>query len=222
MYTEDVGHGTGESLIMFLTDSAVPRPSRLTGITSLISQYTRAEERVSRVRSSNSEAAKVPVELYHGDAICRPDNTPAHPLHPLNEAKYDVIFVLDCAYHFGTRREFLEQAHRKLTPGGRIVLGDICFGIHKVPGGVTTFLTKAMGLIPTENVVCSREYVQSMEELGYTDVVLEDITPDVFQGLFKFLSKKGLGWWIYANFMGWYRRIAQIRFVVVTGRKPLM
>lgn len=218
----DVGHGTGESLIMFLTDRAIPRPSKVIGITSAASQYQRSKERVSRVCSFDDEATKVQVDLYCGDAICRDITPSTHPLHVLNVAKFDIIFALDCAYHFVTRREFLAQAYRKLAPGGRIVLGDICFA-EGLPTGTMTFLTtKVMGIMPKENVVSSGRYVRVMEELGYTDVVLEDITHDAFPGLCKFLSSRGVLWCIYAQYLSWYRNAAGARFVIVTGRKPSM
>lgn len=222
----DVGHGTGESLIMFLMDPAVPRPSRLTGVTSLTSHYERSKERVARVCASNDEAAEVRVDLYHGDVICRPTTPPTHPLHVLNAAKFDVIFALDCAFHFSPRKEFLAQAYQKLTPGGRIVLGDLCFGFDTdgPPTQKSTLPNTAaiIGLIPKENIVSTREYIRSLEELGYTDVELEDITSDVFPGFVKFLCTKGVLWRVYASILGWYRRVVHMRFVVVTGRKPLI
>ncbi|XP_006454390.1 hypothetical protein AGABI2DRAFT_114140 [Agaricus bisporus var. bisporus H97] len=213
----DVGHGTGESLIMFLTDRDIPRPSKLVGITNAPSQYQRSKERVSRVRSSNDEAAKVSVDLYCGDAICRDTAPPTHPLHVQNTARFDVVFALDCAYHFATRKEFLAQAYQKLAPGGRIVLGDICFA-KEFPSRVIAFI--ATKIMPKENIVSPQEYIQLLEKLGYTEVELEDITSDSFVGLCKFLSTRGALWYIYSCFLSWFQDAGGARFVVVTARKP--
>ncbi|KAJ3568071.1 hypothetical protein NP233_g5959 [Leucocoprinus birnbaumii] len=191
----DVGHGTGESLVMFLTDEALPRPSQLTGITSLPSQCNRARNRISQIQRSKDVARNTQVDIYCGDAVCQDTTSPAHPLHSLNAAKFDVIYVLDCAYHFATRRQFLAQAFRKLTPGGRIVLADICYSADGVPTTATKFLTtQIMGFMPGENMVSKKQYVRELEEIGYQDVVLEDITEEAFRGTWEFLASKGELW----------------------------
>jgi cyclopropane fatty-acyl-phospholipid synthase-like methyltransferase len=203
---------------MFLADREIPRPSKLVGITNVISQYQRSKERVSLVRSSSDAAAKVSVDLYCGDAICHDAAPPTHPLHVLNPAGFDVVFVLDSAYHFVTRREFLAQAYQKLAPGGRIVLGDICFA-KKFPPRTIAFLTTK--IFSKENIVSPQEYIQLLEKLGYIEVELEDITSDSFTGLCKFLSTQGALWYMYSRFLAWFRDAGGARFVVVTARKRL-
>lgn len=218
----DVGHGTGESLIMFLTDPTLPRPSKLTGITSLPSQYDRAKQRVSRVQSSIDAARNVRVDTYCGDAICRTTCLPTHPLHVLNASKFDVIYVLDCAFHFATRKQFLAQAFQKLTPGGRIVLADPCFSTDGLPTAAMMLLTtKIIGVMPRENMICTKQYMKELEELGYTDIVLEDITQDVFRGVLKFLASKGGFWYLYVSAFQWYMEKVGLRYVIVSAQKPI-
>jgi SAM-dependent methyltransferase len=201
---------------MFLTDRDIPRPSKLVGITNAISQHQRSKERVSLVRSSDDDAAQVSVDLYCGDAVCRDATSPTHPLHVLNPASFDIAVVLDCAYHFDTREVFLAQVYQKLTPGGRVVLGDICFAQEPPPGAIGFLTTKIM---PKENIVSPQEYIQLLEKLGYTEVELEDITSDSFTGLCKFLSTRGALWYIYSRFLNWFMDSGGARFVVITARK---
>src|SRR5882762_9807922 len=47
----DVGHGSGESLILQISHPEVPRPSRLTGITSLKTHHQRSSDRVARLQA---------------------------------------------------------------------------------------------------------------------------------------------------------------------------
>lgn len=220
----DVGHGTGESLILQLSDPTVPRPSKLTGITSLKAHYERSLARTSRLQSSQSE-----VDLYHGDVIYRPTAEATigatsqtktdvkHPMDPSsNMPPYDTILALDCAYHFNTRPVFLQQSLERLVPQGRIALADICFTPSSLQ---STFLRALAGLImPTENVISTDQYVQQMQVMGYQDVQLEDITEDVFPGFIKFLKSRGRGWWLFANLVDWFTRQGA-RYVIVSASK---
>ncbi|KAJ7786386.1 S-adenosyl-L-methionine-dependent methyltransferase [Mycena metata] len=207
----DVGHGSGESLILLLTHPDVPRPAHLTGITSLESHYTRSQARVARLTQP------VPVDLHAGDAIYRAGSR-THPLDPSSEQpKFDTILALDCAYHFKPRAEFLRQAYHRLNPGGSLALADICFAPGALETRWTRFVTTILGLMPAENMISTDEYVAQMREIGFRDVKLEDITEDVFPGFVSFLATRGVGWRIFSKaftiFWG-----SGGRFVVVYGR----
>ncbi len=39
--------------------------------------------------------------------------------------KYDVIFALDCAFHFSDRAEFIRLASKRLAPGGKLAFVDL-------------------------------------------------------------------------------------------------
>jgi hypothetical protein len=225
----DVGHGSGESLILQISHPEVPRPSRLTGITSLKTHHQRSSDRVARLQSSPSDSShddKLEVILYHGDAIFRPElSKSGHPLDPSSQAPaYTTILALDCAYHFNNRSSFLRQSLHRLTPGGRIALGDICF----TPAALkpTTYhllpihrLVRLSGLMAPSNAISTDQYIQEMQEMGYVDVQLEDISEGVFPGFTKFLKGRGGGWWVFANIIGWWAGRG-MRFVVVSGQKP--
>ncbi|KAJ7619091.1 S-adenosyl-L-methionine-dependent methyltransferase [Mycena polygramma] len=208
----DVGHGTGESLIMLLTHPSVPRPAQLTGITSLPAHRQRSQARVARLNQP------VPVFLHAGDAIYRPGSR-GHPLDPSSEGdKFDTILALDCAYHFRPRVEFLRQAHNRLHLGGALALADICFS----PGALQTRWTRCVSavlrLMPRENMLSTDDYVAQMRGIGFTDVRLEDITEDVFPGFVSFLSKRGIGWWIFTRVFNIFRGTGA-RFVIIAGIK---
>jgi len=212
----DVGHGTGESLLMQLSHPSVPHPSHLTGITSLAAHYDRAKDRVARLQLSSEDggAFKTKVKLHHGDAVYRP-STANHPLDPSSETPpYTAILALDCAYHFKTRHVFLQQSHTRLAPGGRIALADICL----LQGWLPRFCMFLLGVMPKENMISPDEYVTDLMDLGYVDVKMQDVSADVFPGFQRFLKGRGLGWWIFGNIIQGYAALGA-RFVLVSGAK---
>ncbi|KAL0580388.1 hypothetical protein V5O48_001633 [Marasmius crinis-equi] len=211
----DVGHGTGESLILLLTHPSIPRPTSLTGITSLELHHQRSVARVEKVKPSTKETA---VSLYYGDAVYGPKEKQDHPLKPNGAHEFDVVFALDCAYHFHTREEFLGQVYEHLTPGGRVALADICFS-----GAALKQMSLARSLLklmPKENAISMEEYIETMQRIGYTDVKLEDISQDVFPGFTEFLRVRGMGWSFFAQVLNFYVRRGGARFVVAVGKRP--
>lgn len=111
----------------------------------------------------------------------------------------------------------MQQSLARLAPQGHIALADICF----TPASLqSTILRKFAGLImPKENVISTDQYVQQMQEMGYQDVQLEDVTEDVFPGFVKFLKSRGGGWWVFGNLIDWFTRQGA-RFVIVSASKP--
>lgn len=213
----DVGYGSGESLIFQLISPLLPRPSSLTGITTLKAQYDQSQIRVNKLLEEKD--IKIPVTLYHGDAIFRPGAT-NHPLDPSSPPKpFTLILALDCAYHFRSRRDFLIQSLERLIPGGRIGLADICLE-DSVPGSIwIRRVISGLGIVPAENLVSMDQYESVLRDLGYEDIELEDISADVYPGFFAFLSPRGVGWWAFTKVMGLLVK-SGIRFVIATASAP--
>jgi len=212
----DVGHGTGESLILLLTHPSIPRPTHLTGITSIPLHHERSLERVKTISSDVDTV----VSLHLGDAVYKP-GAKHHPLDPASPLRFDTILALDCAYHFVTRESFLKQSFNRLEPGGRVALADICFANSPPTSFKARFLRRFLfsKLMPRENAISTDEYARCLENLGYEDVFLEDISDGVFPGFVRFLKKRGLGWWVFAWVLNWYYR-AGARFVLIGGSRP--
>ena len=51
-----------------------------------------------------------------------------------SDMSFDLIISVEAAFHFRSRREFLEQALLKLRPGGQIVLQDVLHGSQAMEG----------------------------------------------------------------------------------------
>jgi hypothetical protein len=216
----DVGHGTGESLVLQLTSPLVPRPARLTGITSLRLHYERSLDRVTHIQLSQAGFRATEVDLHHADAVYRPTAV-NHPLDPSSRSPpFHSILALDCAYHFNTRHDFLRQSYERLAPGGRIALADIVFttAALSTPSLKARTLMSVLRLMPKANMITAEQYIQSLKDIGYVDVALEDLSDDVFPGFQIFLKSRGLGWAMFATVIGWYYSIGT-KFVIVGGSK---
>jgi len=209
----DVGHGTGESLLLLLSDPSIPRPSHLIGITSLDIHYRRSRDRVDKFQATHQN--KVSVDLHHRDAVFDGATHNTHPLNPSSPITFNSILALDCAYHFNTRHKFLEQSFQKLAPdGGSIALADICFSPSSFQ-----MITSMLNLIPKHNQISLEDYVEKMTQIGYVDVNLEDVTSEVFPGFVSFLKSRGWAWWVFGSVIDWYSSMGA-RFVIVSGRRP--
>ena len=158
------------------------------------------------------------VLLFEGDAIWRPGHRDdEHPLSPHSGHEFDNILALDCAHHFDPRREFLHQSFQRLAPSGRVALADLCFS--DPPSASLKFLLSGMlHIMPRSNLLTKEQYVQQMNEIGYEDIRVEDITPFVFPGFRNFLKQRGILWGAFAGIMGWLQGRG-LRFVVIGGRK---
>ena len=213
--------------MLLLSNTDVPRPSKVTGVTELELHVQRTRQRVQKLQANDASAAKVDVELHVGDAIYRKESEldekkdQDHPFDPTNPERYDRILATDCAYHFDTRRKFLGQAFAKLEPGhGRIALADICFDSSALTSWKTRALTFVVQLMPLHNRISKEEYVRQMQsDVGFEDVRCEDITEEVFPEFIKFLKRQGMLWWIFASVLQVYTSCGA-RFVVVSGQRP--
>ncbi|KAF8271467.1 hypothetical protein EI94DRAFT_1657557 [Lactarius quietus] len=194
----DVGYGCGDSILLQLSHPEVVKPSLLCGITSLPSHHRRSWERVNGSVSALHAPENTPaVHLFRGDAVWRPGRQ-GHPLSPRFQHDFDNILALNCAYDFNTRKEFIRQALRRLTPGGNVVLADLCFSSSPGPM-LTLLLCRVLHIMPKRNITTKEQYLKQMREVGYEDVELEDITPFVFPGFREFLKQRGYRWGVFSR-----------------------
>lgn len=213
----DVGHGTGESLILLLSDPSVHRPSSLTGITSLPAHHRRSHDRIAQLQPSPKDL-NIVVNLYRGDAVYHTTSI-GHPLDRASNLAFDIILALDCAYHFNTRNAFLRQSFEKLAPGGRIALADICIDpMILSQNRLARIFIPLLGVMPQHNFTSTNEYVSAMKDIGYSDVRLEDVSSDVFPGFTRFLKGRGWGWWFFGCVVeccaSW-----GAQFVIISGQR---
>jgi hypothetical protein len=158
------------------------------------------------------------VYLYQGDAVYRPF-TEGHPLDPSSVMDgYHSITVLDCAYHFRTREQFLRQSFRRLASGGWIGLADVSIdGANR-----NTWLSiccLALG-VPGENLWNRDRYLHELQMVGFVDCELRDVSESVFPKFRAYLRSRGHVWALVEKYgIGLFVDNGG-RYVIVSARKP--
>lgn len=94
------------------------------------------------------------------------------------DAFFDNILCIEAAFHFETRRKFLEDARRILKPGGRLVMSDVLFTSRERLSQFPLFPT------PRNHLADADEYRALLADVGFSEVVVEDVTRQVWRAHF--------------------------------------
>lgn len=106
-----------------------------------------------------------------------------------SDASFEKVLALECAFHFDTRDQFLEEAFRVLKPGGTLALADMVPNPGQKLSAINNFGRK-YGHIPEANYYDRDEYSKRLSAAGFDDVVVESIRDDVFPGMAKYARQR--------------------------------
>lgn len=222
----DAGFGCGDQLLLWLEHFHV---KRIFGVNLSRSQTAHARDKLVEAGYPDVAAA-----LVQGD-IGDPEAWSA----ALGRARPDHVVALDCAYHFPSRLEFFALAQRHLAPAGQLALTDFLLADPHD----TDFLSHRLLLwmlkfshIDEANIVHRNRYQLELQETGFDNIRMTDISEHVMPGLARFMRTLRLdnisagvgqkprpsGWLKYRLtgwFLEWAHRRSILRYCVITATK---
>jgi microcystin synthetase protein McyJ len=211
----DIGVGFAEQDFVLLDRFAL---SRITGIDITPVHVEKGRERVAK------RGLQDRIDLRLGSATAM----------EFEDATFDSVLALECAFHFDTREQFLREAFRVLKPGGSIAIADMLPMPGKKVGRGTAFARK-YGHVPEANLYDREEYPRRLSSAGFGDVRVESIRQDVFPGMAKYSRERLEGKKMddvvvevseddRAQCRGvemWERGVGLTDYVIASARKPL-
>lgn len=172
----DVGFGFADQDLLWM-DRFGPR--HITGLNVTPMQVRLARQRVRRRGLADR------ITLLEGSATAM----------PLPEACCDIVTAVECAFHFGTREDFLAEAFRVLRPGGRLVLADVIRAApepdrwrRRVQDFTWTQFAQKFA-VPAANADQRAPYQAKLRAAGFETVDVTPIGEHVFPGWHRALGE---------------------------------
>jgi ubiquinone/menaquinone biosynthesis C-methylase UbiE len=228
----DVGFGCGDQLLLWLKDYHI---EFLCGINYSVSQTELALQRLQ-------------LKGYHDitNNIHQADIAELANFPKINSENINRVLALDCAYHFPSREIFIEDSYRILTASKndrtnqKIGLTDIVLaeGMKKGITGnrlswrkrILLNIMLRLSQIPQCNVITLQEYKQQLAQVGFKQIVSQDISEYVFLPFGHWLLsqedriKKTTGkrsvWLKYkitTAFLAWAYKHEVLRYVIISA-----
>jgi cyclopropane fatty-acyl-phospholipid synthase-like methyltransferase len=97
------------------------------------------------------------------------------------EGFFDDVLCIEAAFHFQTRRKFLEDALRILKPGGRLVLSDVLLTSAERLRQYSEFPG------PENHLGSVEEYRRLLSDTGFEDIVIQDVSKEVWGRHFQYV-----------------------------------
>lgn len=96
-------------------------------------------------------------------------------------ASFDLIISVEAAFHFNTRKDFLEQAYRMLRPGGQLIFSDMLFHNTEWVGSWS---------VPAENLITDINiYKKACVDIGFEILQCRDIKATTLSGFCSYLRQ---------------------------------
>jgi len=167
----DVGCGTGGSTVALARHLDVPS---LIGVDlcgasiDFANDYLKATALQDRVRFLAANAVELPFE----------------------DASFDTVTAIECAFHFHPRTRFFEAANRLLRPGGQLIMTDWIQGraSRTLIGRIISGWALKYWDIPKANIVNLDGYETSLRHAGFCTVSVTPIADKIIPHYARYVA----------------------------------
>jgi len=222
----DAGFGCGDQLLFWLKHFRV---AGIRGANLSHSQTSYAQAKLTDAGFKDAAAAVMQGDINDSELwrLALQGDRPSH------------VLALDCAYHFPSRLECLGLAQQHLAPSGRLALTDFMLADQHDTGSFVHRLLCWMlrrSHIAEANIVHRDQYLRQLQDSGFSDIRIIDISEHVMPGFARFARKlrwghsiadtgKSLGWSgqvkyrVTGRFLEWAYRRSILRYCLITATK---
>ena len=214
----DLGYGCGEE-IKYIQNLYSPRLIR--GCTSHPRQSQYAKFLCARTRS---------IYLETDDAISWCQQYP-RTMGGRQVELFDAVVLIDCAYHFKTRRKLFESlATHCLHTGSRVGLADIVLSpsFNAVPlwkQRLMMYVLFPLMSVPIENMKVIADYKADLVDAGFTQIKVRTITANVFSPLSGYIranskarqDRRWLPFLFFSYILQWWCANDLLEYVIVSA-----
>jgi ubiquinone/menaquinone biosynthesis C-methylase UbiE len=161
----DCGFGYGDQDLLWMEEY---KPRHITGINITPIQVEIAKQRVRLVGMQDR------IAFSEGSATAL----------DFQAKRFNVVFALECAFHFNTREAFIKEAFRVLCPGGRLVTADWTsehVSTNSFIAQLRRTIFRKVGFVPSENIYSMEHYRRILEHTGFTEIQVEPISQHVWR-----------------------------------------
>ena len=202
----DCGFGFGDQDAYWIENFPIASINAINVSTQQV-QIAKARFRDERIRFQEGSATRIPF----------PDST------------FHKVVALESAFHFDTREAFFREAHRVLKQNGTLTAADVIAGPNTrgLRGFIMEYLGRAFWQIPKCNMIHAEDYKTQLEAAGFVDVVIRNISNDVFIPFKEFARartdapevKRRLHPWLRAMWRAPHRGLHVFEYVIVSATK---